>query len=75
MGAIARDPTLHNMASGYATFCDLAKAGHEARCMGFHARNGDVCRFAARFRVAKSWFTRRICGDISVLNRVQFAWK
>jgi len=81
MGLIARDPTMYNMPSGYATFCDLAKAGLQAHTMGFHGKNGDVSRFAARFRVAKSFkdialegYDKTTVSGYKALLRVFLVW-
>ncbi len=81
MGLIVRDPALHNMPSGYASFCDLARGGHDARAMGFHGKNGDVSRFAARFRVAKSFegialegYTQETVNGYNALLRVFLVW-
>ena len=81
MELIAKDPTLQNMPSGYANFCDLTRFGHQAVSMGFHGTNGDVFRFAARFRVAKSFSGIKLTGYSSetisgynALFRVFLAW-
>jgi len=69
------------MPSGYAAFCDLARAGHHAHTMGFHGKNGDVSRFAARFRVAKSFegialegYTNETVNGYNALLRVFLVW-
>jgi len=81
MGLIVKDPTLQNMPSGYASFCDLARSGHQAVSMGFHGTNGDVSRFAARFRVAKSFsgitlagYSSETISGYNALFRVFLVW-
>lgn len=81
MGLIVKDPTLQNMPGGYASFCNLARAGHQAISMGFQGINGDVSRFAARFRVAKSFkgivlegYTSETISGYSALFRVFLVW-
>lgn len=81
MGLIVKDPNLFNMPSGYSRFCDLAKAGHDAKSIGFHGKIGDVSRFAARFRVAKSFkgivldgYTIDTINGYNALLRVFLVW-
>lgn len=81
MGLIARDPTLRNMPGGYARFCELARSGHRAQAMRFDCSNGDVSRFAARFRVARSFsgisldgYSDETVHGYDALFRVFLAW-
>ncbi|HPD58092.1 MAG TPA: hypothetical protein PKW17_12680 [Smithellaceae bacterium] len=81
MGLIVRDPALNNTPSGYASFRELSKSGHQAPSMGFHGSNGDVSRFVARFRVAKSFegillndYTMDTVKGYSALFRVFLVW-
>ena len=69
MALIAKDTTLQNMPGGYASFRDLVKSGHQAHSMGFCGSNGDVSRFAARFRVAKSFKGITLAGYSSETTR------